>query len=743
MYQFENLSPIDFEELVRDLLQAEVGIHLESFSPGKDKGIDCRFASGPGVAVVQAKHYARSGPSKLLRTLANEVAKVRKLKPKRYFIGTSVSLTPTLKDQIISVMAGVPLASADILGLEDLNNLLGKYPHVEKKHFKLWLGSSAVLERLLHSGMLNRTETELELIRLMIPRFVQNGSVDSAESILSQYGTLIIAGDPGVGKTTLARMLVSLHASQEWNVSVVDDMAEAFKVANAGERRLIFFDDFLGQVRLSSDHVRGIDQRLPPFLARVKSNKNLRFILTTREYILSQAQLLSSRLATRDLLTTRYVLNVGVYTRSVRARILYNHLYFSDLNNSQIMDILSNKLYLRIIDHPNFNPRLISLLSSEEYVQLSGESLTAAIQRILDNPDQLWELPYRDHISADGRALMLALLLNRSAVAFDTLKATYIRTAMALGRPVRKAEIQSTFSAALKELEGSVLSIVERTVRFSNPGVRDFLSNIVITDILLPSLVPCLETYDEVKEAWSIFVQSKVRFESLEGSDWSDVLARVQNAKDGETLARYDLAQEQFRYFGCETFLPTLRCIIDDIENEGFDARQLRAASSALEMVQCTSHSSEDLTRFHEVLTVATADILTNYGDELSFDDIRALDSTLFTYGSNTQVAEAALNAALTKFIPYIDNELENFDTLEELDEFETILSALMADRKFSGPSPKVDLQIKRRKLEEDEPIPRNRTTYTAGNHSLFPSDVSDADLQSLFGSLNDMRRTH
>jgi hypothetical protein len=45
MYDFRTLSPIDFEELVRDLLQAELHVRMESFGPGPDLGID--FGSPP------------------------------------------------------------------------------------------------------------------------------------------------------------------------------------------------------------------------------------------------------------------------------------------------------------------------------------------------------------------------------------------------------------------------------------------------------------------------------------------------------------------------------------------------------------------------------------------------------------------------------------------------------------------------------------------------------------------------
>jgi hypothetical protein len=38
-YDFHELSSHDFEVLVRDLLQAEWGIRIESFKTGKDRGV--------------------------------------------------------------------------------------------------------------------------------------------------------------------------------------------------------------------------------------------------------------------------------------------------------------------------------------------------------------------------------------------------------------------------------------------------------------------------------------------------------------------------------------------------------------------------------------------------------------------------------------------------------------------------------------------------------------------------------
>src|SRR5260221_12325054 len=94
MYDFRNLTPLDFEELVRDLLQAELGLRLESFVPGRDLGIDFRLANGSGKAIVQPKHFLDSGTAELIRAVPEENNKVRKLKPLRYLLATSRALTP-------------------------------------------------------------------------------------------------------------------------------------------------------------------------------------------------------------------------------------------------------------------------------------------------------------------------------------------------------------------------------------------------------------------------------------------------------------------------------------------------------------------------------------------------------------------------------------------------------------------------------------------------------------------------
>jgi hypothetical protein len=116
MYDFKSLSPLDFEELVRDLLQSELGVRFESFAEGRDSGIDFRHCTPDCNWIVQVKHYAQSGLSGLIRSMRDENRKVAKLLPSRYILATSVSVTPDGKRRICEAMPDSPLAAEDIFG---------------------------------------------------------------------------------------------------------------------------------------------------------------------------------------------------------------------------------------------------------------------------------------------------------------------------------------------------------------------------------------------------------------------------------------------------------------------------------------------------------------------------------------------------------------------------------------------------------------------------------------------------
>src|SRR5436305_1904274 len=197
-YDFTSLSSQDFEELVRDLLQAEWKVALRAFKSGRDKGIDLRYSPANGrKIIIQCKHFVGSGFNKLLAHLiSSERPKIERLNPARYVVVTSVALSPANKDEIVRALSPFVINAADVIGAGDLEGLLSKHPDVERANFKLWLTSTSVIERVLHNAEICHTEFAIGRIRRKLPLFVQSNAFRRAMALLDQSRVAVISGAP-------------------------------------------------------------------------------------------------------------------------------------------------------------------------------------------------------------------------------------------------------------------------------------------------------------------------------------------------------------------------------------------------------------------------------------------------------------------------------------------------------------------------------------------------------------------
>jgi len=333
-YDFSALSPPDFELLVADLLEADENLRFEKFGPGRDHGIDLR---AQGNVVVQCKHYLRSGRRGLRRALVDEAEKWQGSNDvSRYILASSVSMSPDFKDELVQILRPtLPVELVDIIGLEDMNRLLARHPEVEKRHIKLWLASTAILEHIVHSGLWVRSEDLLEKIETRARYYVRTRRYGDVLKRLEDTNVCVISGGPGVGKSLLAEMTLLDHWQSGWQVvQVSEDMKEAFDAWNPLKAQIFYYDDFLGQTDLAETLGKNEDDRIAKFadkVARAKANTK-RLVLTTREQVFREAEQASDRIRDADLSLATTVVQLGDYSLYTRGRILYNHLYFSSMN---------------------------------------------------------------------------------------------------------------------------------------------------------------------------------------------------------------------------------------------------------------------------------------------------------------------------------------------------------------------------------------------------------------------------
>jgi hypothetical protein len=512
-YDFKNLSAYDFQLLLQDLLQEEWGVPLESFAPGRDQGIDLRWLKPRaepepgGFWVVQCKHYARSGYSRLLSSLREEVPKVRHLNPDRYIVATSVSLTPGRKDEIYKLFPEWMSAPSDVIGAEDLHRLLRRFPPVEQRHFKLWLTSAAVLERLLHSDVVARSEGLLEDIDRKVLIYVQSAGFPKAKELLERNHVCVISGVPGIGKTTLAEMLLVDYVQKGFQVvAASNDVLEIERLSRPGAKQLFYYDDFLGQTSLAEKLNKNEDLRLVGLIDRVRRDPDKRLILTTREYILKQAKMFYERLETSEIDVHKYVLTLEDYGFLDKAHILYNHLYFSSLSAAALGTILEDKKYMRIIIHENYSPRIIEyVVASSERDVFEDTRFADYFLENLNNPERLWSHAVDHQLDLVDRYLLLTLATLPRQVELETLYEAARPYLLEQGVDLT----DDAFRRALRRLEGTFIGIRteegDTWITLSNPSVRDFLvSYLAIHEGELDRLIHSSAIFEQLEGLWRL-----------------------------------------------------------------------------------------------------------------------------------------------------------------------------------------------------------------------------------------------
>lgn len=483
MFDLSNLNDYEFEILCKDIMQDILDEELFTFSRGVDAGVDiCDKANAPTI-IIQAKHYAGSTYSQLKSSLKKDVTKIQRHNPKKYFVCTSQSLTRKNKQEIVEMFNEFMSDISHVIDKNDINSFLEDEQNkdIVVKNYKLWLCASDVLSLVNNQNIFIDCSELMIDIEEQIKLFVETQAYHDSIKRLRQDNIIIIIGAPGVGKSTLSKMLLLYYADKNYKVRYVtnNNISEIKRSLNMApnKKEIVLLDDFLGQHYLNlKDSQPNELKTLISFVTRSKSKK---LILNSRVTILNEAS--QAYLTFKEIMIryeqNKYLLDLDEMSSFEKAKILYNHLYFNGLPQDYLSQVKRNKGYLRIVNHINYNPRIIEYVTQKHnYETVYSRNYLQYIIGKLDNPEDVWKDEFRNRLDMSDRILMNTLYsLSDTAVDNVVLERAFNERI----RRVKGDTSVNQYKESVIRLTDSLIKKVDGrgTLKISaiNPSVNDYL----------------------------------------------------------------------------------------------------------------------------------------------------------------------------------------------------------------------------------------------------------------------------
>ena len=494
MLNYGNLNDVEFEYLCQDIMQKKLNTELHRFARGKDGGIDLADDVHIKKIIVQVKHYMDSTVPQLIAKLKEEVDKVEKLSPKEYYICCSKELSPQKVDEIYQLFSNYMSLTSNIVTLNEIDDFLNAHENIEilKKHYKLWIESTGILQEIGNTNVFVDCETLLADIESEKNLFVETSAFNSALKCLQDNKTLFITGNPGVGKTITSKMLVLHYAAIGYrvrfstNVSDLDELKKSLS-RNPDIKEIILVDDCFGQAYFNMKESQNAE--LLSLINYVNASPNKLLILNSRITILQEAKERKPELLRcfEGKQCKVYILDMTAIGIVEKAKIFYNHIAFNDMDKEYFAEIKKDKRYYNIIKHTNYTPRIIEFICNpNRYKNIPPASYYDFAIQQLNNPKEIWKDEYERRLEKVDRLLLLTLYsLSDSAVSEEKVKTCFEH------RISCETDIDTTinqYEASLARLLDGFVQLVSengtKKLAMVNPSVNDYLDGRLNASVL-------------------------------------------------------------------------------------------------------------------------------------------------------------------------------------------------------------------------------------------------------------------
>ena len=520
MYNFKNLSDVEFEILCKDIMQKKLGVELYTFSKGRDGGIDITDNPVTKGIVIQVKHYIKSTYANLRTSLKKEVEHVKELKPDKYYVCCAQELTASNKIEIYEMFGDYMESVNDVIALQDINDFLENSDNVDivRKHYKLWLESTNVLSEVFNQSVFIDCESLLYNIEKSSKEFVATGCYWECMEILERERMLLLLGMPGTGKTITTKMLALHYASNGYRIRYttngdLKDIKNALSI-DKDVPEVVLLDDCFGQHYFRMKETQ--ENELLALVKYISLNGKKKLIMNSRVTIFQQAKehSIEFRQFTEDKQFKIKILDMGKMSVEDKGKIFYNHIFFKDLPSEYYQDILKNRKYRQIVKHKNYTPRIMEFVTrSVNYSKVDGPHYADYVLSCLENPTEIWHDEFSNKLQQEDRIFLTTLYsLTDTSIGEDRLKRAYnyrLKNTMTIDTT------RNIWEEVLKRLEGSMITIFEKyekkEIGVINPSVNDFLQvYLENNDIECGSIKQYATEYEQIKRGFADNMQNIV-----------------------------------------------------------------------------------------------------------------------------------------------------------------------------------------------------------------------------------------
>lgn len=484
MYDLGNLSDYEFEVLCKDIAQKVYSVQLRIFTQGKDGGIDGADTKTHSAIVLQAKRYTTNSTA-LTNRLRELEPKIKVINPKTFLVFTSLGLTSNKHQEIVEIFKEYMTDFSYIWDAKRIDEFLHEEENIGivRKNFKLWLSATNILNAINLQNLIIDGQVLKDSINEKKNLYVKTQFFDEAMMNLLQSHALLIIGNPGTGKTTLSEMLVLNFLSMDYEVhySSNNNISELKKVISRDikKKELIYIDDCLGQRYMELNYSDVTE--LSVLVSYIKNSENKYIILNSRITIHNEAKIQFDKykkfIKEKANIT---LIDINKMSAFDKAKILYNHLYFCGIDDERFSTIRKNENYHKILNHKNYNPRLIEYITNKErYSQHKSSDYFTFVMKNLDNPKDIWADEFNNRLKPEDRILMYVLFsLTNQQINIDILKPVFENR---LSLETNIDTTKNVFEDVITRLSESLIRITDNQgkimISVTNPSINDYMSD--------------------------------------------------------------------------------------------------------------------------------------------------------------------------------------------------------------------------------------------------------------------------